>query len=139
MSRTAMLAFALVVIGLTAAVMAYASRYSSGNSAASSSSTTISQPAAAQLAAAELDKLRLAPESERVDVVAPTFSDPTNVTNPLFPISGLHSAVLSGTVEGKTFHTETTLLPETRIIEWTEGQKVETLAPGSPARKARPR
>jgi hypothetical protein len=122
-----MLAFALVVIGLTATLMAYASRDSSGNSAASPSATTIPQPTAAQLSAADLGKLSLAPESERVDVVAPTFSDPTNITNPLFPIKDLHSAVLSGTVDGQTFHTETTLLPETRIIEWTKGQKVETL------------
>lgn len=28
-----------------------------------------------------------APESERVDLVTPTFSDPTNITNPLFPVS----------------------------------------------------
>jgi len=127
MSRTPILAFALVVIGLAAAVATYASRDGSGSTIAASGSIAIPQPTAAQLAAAELGKFRLAPESERVDVVAPTFSNPTSVTNPLFPISELHSAVLSGTVEGKTFHTETTLLPETRIIEWTEGQKVETL------------
>jgi hypothetical protein len=108
-----MLAFALVVIGLVAALMAYATRDSSGNSTVSPSATKIPQPTA--------------PESQRVDAVAPMFSDPTNITNPLFPISELHSAVLNGTVEGKSFHTETTLLPETRIIEWTEGQKVETL------------
>lgn len=27
----------------------------------------------------------VAPESERVDLTMPTFSDPTNVTNPLVP------------------------------------------------------
>jgi len=90
-------------------------------------STPVPQPTAAQLEAAGLEKLPLAPESERVDLTAPPFSDPTNVTNPLFPISDLHSAILSGRVDGKPFHTETTLLPETRIIEWTEGQQVETL------------
>jgi hypothetical protein len=87
----------------------------------------IPQPSRAQLAAAGLGKLPVAPESERVDVVAPTFSNPTDVTNPLFPISDLHSAILNGHVEGKPFHTETTLLPETRIIEWAPGQTVETL------------
>ena len=54
---------------------------------------TIPQPTHAQLAAADLAKLPLAPDSERLDIVAPTFSNPTEITNPLFPISDLHSAV----------------------------------------------
>ena len=116
----------LLVIGLAAALVAYAGR--DGNSSdAASSPTTIPQPTQAQLEASGLAALPLAPESERVDIAAPTFSNPTNITNPLFPISKLHSAILSGTVEGKRFHTETTLLPQTRIIEWAEGQQVETL------------
>ena len=65
-----------------------------------------------------------APESERVDLVMPTFSDPTNITNPLFPVSDQASVLLMGHVDGKPFRTEVTLLPETRIIEW-EGQQVE--------------
>jgi hypothetical protein len=87
----------------------------------------IPQPTEAQLAASGLAKLPVAPESKRVDVTAPTFSNPTEVTNPLFPISKLHSAILNGRVDGRPFHTETTLLPETRIIEWAPGQTVETL------------
>jgi hypothetical protein len=79
------------------------------------------------MAAARLDDLSTAADSTRVDLVAPPFSNPTNVTNPLFPISELHSAVLDGRVDAKPFHTETTLLPNTRIIEWTPGQCVETL------------
>ena len=92
-----------------------------------SSTTTIPQATPEQLAAAGLDKLPLAPQSERVDLVAPPFSNPTEITNPLFPISNLHSAVLNGTVDDKAFRTETTLLPGTRIIEWPEGRPVETL------------
>jgi hypothetical protein len=92
-----------------------------------SSTTTIPQATPEQLAAAGLDKLPLAPQSERVDLVAPPFSNPTRITNPLFPISSLQSAVLSGTVDGQAFRTETTLLPWTRIIEWPEGRRVETL------------
>jgi hypothetical protein len=67
-----------------------------------------------------------APESKRVDLAKPAFSDPTNVTNPLFPVSNQGSVLLLGRVDGKAFRTEVTLLPETRIIEW-QGQKVETL------------
>jgi hypothetical protein len=33
--------------------------------------------------------------------------------------------IFSGKVDGKPFHTETTLLPETRIFEWSPGQRVE--------------
>jgi hypothetical protein len=68
----------------------------------------------------------VAPESERVDLAMPTFSDPTNVTNPLFPVSLQDSVLMLGHVDGKPFRTEVTLLPETQIIEW-EGQRVETL------------
>ncbi len=88
---------------------------------------TIPQPTQAQLEAAGLADLPLAPESKRLDLEAPRFSNPTEVTNPLFPVSDLHSVVFSGVVENKPFHTETTLLPETRIIEWSEGQQVEAL------------
>ena len=92
---------------------------------ASDAPATIPQPTQAELQAAGLDDLPLAPESTRVDIEAPTFSNPTEVTNPLFPISDLRSAILSGRVDGKPFHTETTLLPETRMIEWSPGQWVE--------------
>jgi hypothetical protein len=68
----------------------------------------------------------VAPQSERVDLSMPTFSDPTNVTNPLFPISKQDSVLMLGHVDGKPFRTEVTLLPETRIVEW-QGQRIETL------------
>jgi hypothetical protein len=87
----------------------------------------VPQPSPAQLEAAGLDELPVAQEGDRVDVKAPAFSDPTTVTNPLFPISELHSALLNGTVEGKPFRTETTLLPDTRVIEWSPGQCVKVL------------
>jgi hypothetical protein len=90
-------------------------------SSAASESTRIPQPTAAHLAAANLD-IPVAPRSERVDLVAPPFSTPTKITNPLFPIGNLRSAILSGKVDGKDFKTETTLLPETRIIKWRGGE-----------------
>ena len=79
---------------------------------------TIAQPIVAGL--------RVAPESERVDLASPTFSDPTNVSNPLFPVSKQESVLLLGRVDGKPFRTEVTLLPDTRIIEW-QGRPVEVL------------
>ena len=92
----------------------------------SHTSELIPQATPAELAAAGLAKVPVAPDSRRVDLNVPKFSHPTKITNPLFPISELRSAVLSGHVEGKPFHTETTLLPVTRIVEWN-GQRVETL------------
>lgn len=72
------------------------------------------------------DGLPVAPEAARVDLTMPTFSNPTNVTNPLFPVSAQASVLMLGRIEGKPFRTEVTLLPTTRIIEW-QGQQIETL------------
>lgn len=71
--------------------------------------------------------LPVAPDSARVDLERPTFSDPTTITNPLFPVSDLHSVLMLGHVDGLGFRTEVTLLPWTQIIEW-DGQQVEALA-----------
>ncbi len=114
-----------VGIGFAAAMLAAGCGGSDGSNSAGPG--TLPQPTNAQLAAAGLAKLPVAPDADRVDLAAPTFSDPTRVTNPLFPIGDLRSAVLSGRVEGKPFHTETTLLPHTRLIEWSEGEQVEAL------------
>jgi hypothetical protein len=70
--------------------------------------------------------LPTAPESELVDREQPSFSDPTNITNPLFPIGQLESVILLGRVDRLPFRTEVTLLPETKTIEWN-GQQVEVL------------
>jgi hypothetical protein len=67
-----------------------------------------------------------APASRRVDLARPSFSHSTRITNPLFPISRLRSALLLGHVEGKPFRTETTLLPGTQTIRWA-GQDVRVL------------
>jgi hypothetical protein len=92
---------------------------SGGATATGATVTTIPQPAVPA-------HIPVAPESERVDLTMPTFSDPTNITNPLFPVALQESVLMLGHVEGKPFRTEVTLLPETRIIQW-EGQRVETL------------
>jgi hypothetical protein len=91
-------------------------------------SETTPRPATAQetIAQPSVGGLQVAPESERVDLKVPRFSDPTTVTNPLFPVSRQESVLLLGRVDGQAFRTEVTLLPETRIVEW-EGQQVETL------------
>jgi len=67
-----------------------------------------------------------APESQRVDLVPPVFSNPTNITNPLFPVSRQASVLMHGTVDGGEFRTEVTLLPYTKVIN-IGGVNVETL------------
>lgn len=67
-----------------------------------------------------------APESERVDLAQPSFLNPTNITNPLFPVSDQHSVLLLGVVDGEPFRTEVTLLPDPRVITWN-GEQIETL------------
>jgi hypothetical protein len=94
-----------------------------GSATPSATSPSTPEPATIPQPAVSGD-LALAPESERVDLDVPTFSDPTNITNPLFPVSQQESVLLLGRVDDQPFRTEVTLLPETRIIEW-EGQRVE--------------
>ena len=86
-------------------------------SPSANASATIPQPSVG-------GDLPLAPERERIDTAMPTFSDPTNITNPLFPVSQQESVVLLGHVDDEPFRTEVTLLPETRIIGW-QGQQIE--------------
>jgi hypothetical protein len=116
----------LLLVALAVGASAALSAVACGGDDGEDEPTPVPQPTAAQLEAAGLEKLPLAPESKRVDLTMPPLSNPTEVTNPLFPISDLQSAVLSGRVDGKPFHTETTLLPETRVVEWTDGEQVET-------------
>jgi hypothetical protein len=70
--------------------------------------------------------LATVPQSERVDLEEPTFSDPTTVDNSLFPISNQHSAVYLGNDEGDPLKVEVTLLPETKMIE-VDGTTTEVL------------
>ena len=118
---------------MVAALVTSACTGDSGRHAATSSPTssgtvpsspkTIPQPPLGKLS--KLTRSRLAPDSKRVDLVVPSFSDPTKVTNPLFPISTLNAVIL-GEVDGEPLKIETTLLPKTKTVEWS-GQRVEAL------------
>ena len=112
-----------VVGDTTASTEATATPASSAAPATSAAPTatpdTIPQPVM-------IDALPVAPEAERIDLVMPTFSDPTGVTNPLHPSALVESVLLLGTVDDEVFRTEVTLLPEVRIIEWND-QRIEAL------------
>ncbi|MDZ4805035.1 MAG: hypothetical protein SGI90_09265 [Candidatus Eisenbacteria bacterium] len=74
----------------------------------------------------DCDGLPVAPESDRVDLYQPVFTNPLNITNPLFPISILDRAVFLGTADGESFRSETTLLAGSKTIV-INGEDVETL------------
>ena len=110
-----------------AAALAGAAEAPAATPCQDTATTAVPQPTAALLDAAGLGRLPLAPAARRVDLVAPPFSSSTSITNPLFPISSLRSAILNGRADGRRLKIETTLLPDTRVIEWRPGQCVRTL------------
>ena len=88
-----------------------------GGSGGSDNATPLPQPV--------VSDLDVAPEEDRVDLERPSFSDPTQVTNPLFPVAVGDSNLLLGTVDDLPFRAEVTVLPGTRVIEW-DGRRIET-------------
>lgn len=72
------------------------------------------------------DCLPLAPESDRVDLAEPTFSDPTEVTNPLHPNSEVDQVIMGGQVDDAPFRTEVSLLPGTKTIK-SDGRTVQAI------------
>ena len=61
-----------------------------------------------------------------VDTERPVFSNPTQVTNPLFPASETEQLVQLGKEGDVRVRIEVTLLPSTRTIEW-DGAQVEVV------------
>ncbi len=107
-----------VALGL-AAVLAVAACTDSASGRETSGSPAGEQPP-------QGTTLPTAPPGDRVDRATPSFSNPTTVDNPWFPISSLESAILLGNDDGHPLRIETTLLPDPKVIE-VNGEKVETL------------
>ena len=64
----------------------------------------------------------------RVDLVAPPFSNSHHRhATRCSRSASLRSAILNGRADGRRLKIETTLLPDTRVIEWRPGQCVRTL------------
>jgi len=61
-----------------------------------------------------------------VDADPPRFSDPTRISNPLFPVSELAQVIQLGVDGGQPLRVEVTLMPETRTISW-RGEQIETV------------
>jgi hypothetical protein len=116
-SIVAVIAVALVAGACTGAASDDDRSVTTSLVSATAAPSEIAQPAVPE-------NLPVASTAERVDIAMPTFSHPTTITNPLFPVSNQSSVLMLGRVEGEPFRTEVTLLPETRIIEW-EGQRIQ--------------
>jgi hypothetical protein len=67
---------------------------------------------------------RCRPEQERVDRARPTFSHPTRITNPRFPMND--QVIQLGQEGGKRARNEITRYPATKTIEW-EGEEIDTV------------
>lgn len=119
---------AVLSVGLAAAVAVSAPGSSSASTTAADGTRAqpVRGPSFTAIECGTYNGKGCAPSSRRVDVTRPTFTRPTRVTNPLFPIARLASAVLLGKVDGEPFRSETTLLPTTTTVVWA-GQRVKTL------------
>ena len=51
----------------------------------------------------------------------PPFTNPTNITNPYYPVSNSKQAITLGIDDDDEFRSEVTLLPGTRTITWAGG------------------
>lgn len=72
--------------------------------------------------------LKIAPADKRVDLVEPVFSHPTRITNRLHPTATVTSAIYSGSVEGKPFRVEVTLMPGTKTVNSVETLEAQYVA-----------
>ncbi len=98
-------------MGLVVALLAAACGGSSGGSTATDSAPALST----------------APDSARIDLAEPTFSNPTAITNPRFPINTTTQVIQIGTDAEGPLRQEVTLLPDTKTIDWN-GQQVEAVS-----------
>lgn len=118
MALTLVPATALIVSGCGAA----SESAGAGTSAAATSSSNSPVSATSTGSGSPTDPA----DANRVDLGEPTFSDPTSITNPLFPISELTQVVQIGAEAGHPLRHDITLLPETKTIEWN-GTQVENV------------
>ena len=116
----------LSLAGLTACSPGSADLARSGAATQATTTSAASPDPGRRIPQPDVGGLDVAPDADRVDLAFPTFTHPTEVTNPLFPVSSQESVLLLGTVDGQEFRTEVTLLDHTRVLPW-DGLQVEVL------------
>ena len=89
------------------------------------SSLVVAVMAASSASAAPPTPACLAPPGSRIDLATPKFSNPTNITNPLFPVEKGGQKLQLGIEAGEPVRFETTPLRATKLIRWNN-QDVQT-------------
>jgi len=120
---------ALLSIGLAAVLVAGACSDSGSKTSNSTKPTTpVTMSAGPNCVKPEAAGgcLPVGPANRRVDLVKPSFSNPTSITNPLHPSSKIAQVIYGGQVDDKPFRTEFTRLSDTKTISWN-GQPVKTV------------
>jgi len=118
----------MVLAVCLAVVLAASACGGSDASSSSKKSTAVTMPAGPSCIKPDSGNgcLPIAPTDKRVDLVKPTFSNPTSITNPLHPSSEVSQIIYGGQVDDKPFRTEFTRLPDTKTITWN-GQQIDTV------------
>jgi hypothetical protein len=118
----------LLGLGLVVALVTSACGGSGAPSSSKQSTTPATMPAGPSCIKPDSGKgcLPTAPTDKRVDLVRPSFSNPTSITNPLHPSSKVSQVIYGGQVDDKPFRTEFTRLPVTKSITWN-GQQIDTV------------
>jgi hypothetical protein len=111
-----------IALGAVAAVVAAGC---SGDDATTASTTTEAATPPASTASTTTSP-REGRVIDDIDLGPDDFSDPTAITNELFPVSEVPFLVMLGEDEGEPLRVEVTLLPETKTIDW-EGGSTETV------------
>jgi hypothetical protein len=124
--RTRRRAAALLGVGLALALAGGACSSGAGP-AASTTSTAAPGSGAGCIKNEQGDGcLPVAPDRQRVDLAKPSFSDPTRITNPRFPVGELAQVIHLGEEAGEPLRFEVSRLPGTRTVTW-DGRQVETV------------
>ena len=143
MTRVTRVASAVVVVASLAGACSSSSKSSSSPSNTPSSSSPTGATTSAQTTPAprpmppgptcvRFDNgkgcMPVAPQSRRVDLVRPVFSNPLQIDNPLHPSGKIDQVIYGGQVGGKPFRTEFTRLPAAKKTVVWEGTTIPAVS-----------
>jgi hypothetical protein len=109
-----------IVVGAVATVVTAGC---AGDDASTASTSTTAAPSSTATTTTSPREGRVIDD---IDLTPDDFTNPTSITNELFPVSEVPFLVMVGEDEGEPLRVEVTLLPETKTIDW-EGGSTETV------------